>query len=87
MSKMERFGKYEKNGIKLDSKTITKTKINNQTAYVLETKIKYDKKEGIMYQAVLLTENTTLLFMASAYSDIDNYLYKFKKTAETIKTK
>ena len=79
--------RYEKNGIKLDSKTITKTKINNQTAYVLETKIKYDKKEGIMYQAVLLTENTTLLFMASAYSDIDNYLYKFKKTAETIKTK
>jgi len=41
--------RYEKNGIKLDSKTITKTKINNHTSYVLETKIKYDSKDGIMY--------------------------------------
>ena len=79
--------RYEKNGIKLDSKTIKKTKISNRTAYVLETKVKYDNKDGIMYQAVLVFENTTILFMANAYSDIDNYLIKFKKTAETIKTK
>jgi hypothetical protein len=79
--------RYEKNGIKLDSKTITKTKIKNHTAYVLETKIKYDNKDGVMFQAVLVYESTTILFMANAYSDIDNYLSKFKKTAETIKTK
>jgi hypothetical protein len=79
--------RYEKNGIKLDNKTITKTKINNHTAYILETKIKSDNKDGIMYQAVLVSENTTLIFMASAFNDTENYLAKFKKTAETIKEK
>lgn len=79
--------RYEKNGIKLDSKSITKTKINTHTAYVLETKIKYDNKDGLMYLAVLVNENTTILFMASAYDDLDNYLKKFKRTVETIKTK
>jgi hypothetical protein len=79
--------RYEKNGIKLDSKNITKTKINNHTAYVLESKIKYDNKDGVMYQAALVHESITILFLASAYSDIDNYLTKFKRTAETIKTK
>lgn len=79
--------RYEKNGIKLDSKTITKTKINNHTAYVLETKIKYDSKDGVMYQAVLVYDSTTILFMANAYKDLDSYLIKFKKTAETIKIK
>ena len=79
--------RYEKNGIQLDSKTITKTKINNHTAYVLETKIKYDSKDGVMYQAVLLFDNTTILFAANAYKDLDSYLTKFKKTAETIKIK
>jgi hypothetical protein len=79
--------RYEKNGIMLDNKTITTTKINNHPAYVLETKIKYEKQEGIMYQVVLEMENTTILFMASTYTDLDNYLKKFKKTVETIKMK
>lgn len=79
--------RYEKNGIQLESKIITKTKINNDTAYVLETKIKYDSKDGVMYQAVLLFDSTTILFAANAYKDLDSYLTKFKKTAETIKIK
>lgn len=79
--------RFEQSGIKLDSKTISKTKINNHTAFVLETKIEFANKVGVLYQAVLVYENTTILFMANAYNDIDNYLTKFKKTAETIKIK
>lgn len=79
--------RYETNGIKLDNKTITKSKINNHIAYILETKIKYDNRDGVLYQVVLVFENTTLLFKANAYNDVDNYLIKFKKTAETIKIK
>ncbi len=79
--------RYEQNGVMLDNKTITKTKMNDRTAYVLETKIKNDNKDGIMYQVMLIYENTSILFMASAYSDINNYLSKFKKTVGTIKLK
>lgn len=79
--------RYETNGIKLENKTITETKINNHIAYVLETKTTYGNKEGIMYQVAIVFENTTIVFMAYAYSDQDNYLVKFKKTAETIKTR
>jgi len=77
--------RYEQSGVKLDNKIITQTKINNHIAFVVETKIKYEGKEGIMYQAVLLIENTTISFVAWAYNDFDNYLTKFKKTVETIK--
>jgi hypothetical protein len=79
--------RLEKNGIILSNKVITKTKINGHTAYILESKIKYDNKNGVMYQAVLVLENTTLLFMANAYTDLDSYLSKFKQTVATIKVK
>lgn len=79
--------RYEQNGMKLNTKTITKTKINNHTAYVLETKTSYDNKEGAMYQAVLVFDNTTIVFIGGAQNDIENYITKFKKTVESIKIK
>ena len=70
--------------VMIDRKT---EKINNQIAYVLETKIQYQGKVGIMYQAVILFEKNPILFVASSYNDVENYLTKFKKTTETIKLK
>jgi len=78
---------YEKTGIKFYKKIFSKTKINNQIAYILETKIEYQGKVGIMYQAVILFEKNPILFVASSYNDVENYLTKFKKTTETIKLK
>ncbi len=79
--------RFKTNGIDLENKTINKTKINNHSAFVLETKVKYDSKDGMVYQVVLKLENTTLLFLSNAFSDIENYLIKYKKTVETIKIK
>lgn len=79
--------RYEKNGLKLKSKNIIKTSINNRTAYELETKVYAENKEGMMYQVVLLFEGTTIVLMATASSDQDNYLAKFKETAKSIKIK
>lgn len=79
--------RYEKNGLKLKSKNIIKTSINNLTAYELETKVNAENKEGMMYQVVLLFEGTTIVLMATASSDQDNYLTKFKETAKSIKIK
>ncbi len=79
--------RYEKKGMKLDNKTVIKTKINNYTAFVLTSKVALANKNGILYQAVLIGENSGLLFMGSAFSDTDNYLNKFKKTVASIKIK
>jgi hypothetical protein len=79
--------RYEKNGLKLKSKNIIKTSINNRTAYELESKVNAENKEGMMYQVVLLFEGTTIVLMATASSDQDNYLAKFKETAKSIKIK
>ena len=79
--------RYEKNGMDLKNKTLLKTKINNTTAIVLETEVKMTNVKGIMYQAVLVFENTTLVLTGTADNDFDSYLTKFKKTAESIKIK
>lgn len=79
--------RYEKNGLKLESKNITKTRINNRIAYELETKVALENKKGVMYQVVLVFEETTIVLMATASSDLDNYLVKFKETAKSIKLK
>lgn len=79
--------RYEQDGVKLNIKTITKTKINNRTAYVLETKTSNDNNKGALYQAVLVFENTTIVFIGVAQHDTDDYLTKFKKTAKSIRLK
>ena len=79
--------RYEQSGIALDSKKIKETKINNYPAFVLETKIKQQNKNGIMYQAFLVGENSCILFMGSAYCDLNSLLTKYKDTVESIKIK
>lgn len=79
--------RYEKNGLQLESKNIVRTTINNHTAYELETAVIAEGKKGMMYQAVLLLEGTTIVLMATASSDQNNYLSKFKETAKSIKLK
>ncbi|PWK72971.1 hypothetical protein LX99_04302 [Mucilaginibacter oryzae] len=79
--------RYEKKGIRLDNKIVSKTRIGNYPAYILSTKITQNGTAGIMYQAVLIGENSGIIFMGSAYNDTGNYLSKFKKTVESIKIK
>lgn len=79
--------RYERNGITLENKNITKTIINNYPAYVLFTKIRYKDKDGIMYQVALAGTGSSLLFVGYAYQDVDDFASKFKKTAESIRLK
>jgi hypothetical protein len=75
---------YEQS-LRLKNKDITKTKINDFTAYVLETEIYNGEKFGILYQVVLVNNNDILTVVATAYDNTEDYLVKFKRTVETIK--
>lgn len=77
--------RFERSGIKLENKDIRKQKIGEYTAFVLDTKIEFQNKDGILYQAVLVGKEKCILFMGSAYNDLDNYSTKYKKTVESIK--
>ena len=79
--------RYEKNGLKLENKHIVKTRINNHTAFELETPVKMENKKGIMYQVVLVFETKAILLMGTASHDLDAYLAKYKETAKSIKLK
>lgn len=79
--------RYEKGGVKLDNKKVTETTINGYTAFVLETKSEFENKRGILYQVVLIGEDKGLVFMGTAYSDLDNYMLKYQQTVKTIKIK
>ena len=74
---------YEKS-FKLRNRNITKTKINDYTAYVLDTEIFNNGRFGVLYQVALVNNKDILLFVAKAYDNADDYLVKFKKTVETI---
>jgi hypothetical protein len=76
--------RYKLNGDSLENENLNKTTINGYTAFVLESKIKSEGKNGVIYQAVLTGTNNTLLFLAHAYADTSQYLNKYKETAETI---
>lgn len=77
----------EKNKIKLSNTNIEETKINNYIAYKLATKTIKNSVEGILYQVLLIGDNTSILFIGNAYNDLDTFLYKFKKTVESLKIK
>ncbi len=79
--------RYEKNGIKLEDKTLKSTTINNNKAFELETQVTFNGMRGLMYQAVIIFDKSTIVLMASAQNDFENYLDKFKRTAETLKLK
>jgi len=79
--------RYKINGITLLSKEHVKTKFNDYTAFELESKTEIEKKNGIIYLALILGEDSSVLFSGSSFDDFDSYLNKFRKTAETIKIK
>ncbi|WP_075590155.1 hypothetical protein [Labilibacter marinus] len=79
--------RYERSGIQLNNKEMLETKIGDYTAFVLETKIKFQNKNGIMYQAIIIGNQKCILFLGSAYKDLNNYLDKYKRTVETIEMK
>jgi len=79
--------RLEQKGITLENKEIIKTKINDYPAYILQTDIELKNKKGIMYQVLLVGKDKCVLFIGNAYNDADNYLTKFKRTAESITIK
>ena len=78
---------FEKNGIKFLKRDVEKTKINGYNAVIIESKIKSNDKEGILYETILLGTKSTVIFIGNAYDAHDDYLNQFKKTAETIRIK
>jgi len=79
--------KYEIKGFTLDNKDIIKTQINNYPAYVLKSKSSYNGRSGIIYQVLLVGENSSVIFIGSAYNNIEDIQSKFEKTVESIKIK
>lgn len=79
--------RYKQGGIMLDNNGVVRTKINGYDAYILETTMSYDNKEGILYQVLLLGPKSGVVFAGSAYTNLSDYNVKFKKTVETIKFK
>lgn len=73
--------------IEFDNKTITKTTINGYHSFVLESKMTYQYKEGVIYAVYILMDSKTVVFIGSAYNDTANYLEKFAKTVQTITDK
>jgi hypothetical protein len=75
----------ETEGIVFDSKKINKEKINEYSAYTLETKFKQQNKPGMIYQAILIGKYSSLAFLGIAYDNLGDYMKKFKETVKTIK--
>ena len=78
---------YASKGFKLQNTTITQTQINGYTAFVSSTKITLNDNPGILYQVLFAGQNSSVLFMATAFTGVDTYLEKFKRTAASIRIK
>jgi hypothetical protein len=77
---------YKQSGIGITSDKWIKTKVGAYDAYVLETRMTFKNNSGKLYQALLLGDQSSVLFVGSTYrteADFD----KIKRTAETIKIK
>lgn len=82
----EFFGWYKQLGVVIASKKLIKKKVGAYNAYVLETNMKFKNNSGKLYQALLLGDKSSVLFIGTTYrteGDFD----KLKRTSETIKIK
>jgi len=79
--------RLELSGMKLESKTIESTTINNYPSLKLETAINIEGKTGFFYQALLIGQSSGVLFMASTTEDIVKYKDEFARTANSISIK
>lgn len=78
---------YERHGVAIATKTVTRTTIHGYPAFVVESPTTLQGKEGVLYQALLVGANSSILFSGSAYQDPRKYAELFKKTAETVEIK
>lgn len=76
--------RYEKSGMLLHDKEIVKTQIGKYDAFVLETAVTLEKKEGTLYQVLLIGDESCVLFVANVFDNIDTYLPKYKETVQTV---
>nr|WP_294859759.1 hypothetical protein [uncultured Fluviicola sp.] len=80
------FRLYKQSGVGMASEKWIKMKVGGYDAYVLETNMKIKNNPGKIYLALLLGNESSVLFTGSTYrteGDFD----KLKRTAETIKIK
>lgn len=72
---------------KLKNKEILSIEINEKKAFVLETEIEKEGKNGWINQTIIIEENSCLIFIASTFSEIEDYKTKFRETVKTLKEK
>lgn len=79
--------KHKENGMIIEDDRVVMSTINNYKSYITESKFIYGNQEGIIYQVLLIGENQSLMFTATAIDNLESNLIKFRKTAKTIKLK
>lgn len=81
------FAGYARNGIWLENRAIVSSVINNNPAYITETKIMHEGKSGRLYFVMLLNGGKRIIFAGYDYSSEGKYIGEYKKTAESLKAR
>jgi hypothetical protein len=79
--------RIELSGIKVESKKIESSTINNYPSLKLETPMTIQGKNGFLYQVILMGQSSSVLFMSSTTEDIQKYKDEFIRTSKTIRIK
>ena len=69
----------------LESTEPVRMELSGYTSFVLESKIEMNGKNGVLFQAVIMGENSGLLFLGSSFSEIEKYKDIFKRTSMSFK--
>jgi len=74
-------------GNEIKSTETKTTKIGDYPATILETEMEVENKTGVMYVALLNGNESSVLFMGTAFDRKSELLEKYKETVKTIKIK
>jgi hypothetical protein len=74
-------------GKEIKSREIQTTKIGNYPASILNTEMEIENKTGILYVVVLNGNESSVIFMGTAFDRKSELLEKYKETVKTIKIK
>lgn len=74
-------------GNKIKSSETQTIKIGDYPATILETEMEVENKTGVIYVALLNGEESSVLFMGTAFDRKSELLEKYKETVKTIKIK
>lgn len=77
----------ENAGNTIKSSEIKTTTIGGYPASILDTQIRVKNKDGVLYVVVLNGDESSVIFMGTAFDNTAKFLEKYKKTVKTIKIK